>query len=187
MNLTKTGLLNSNTFIEMGGSLISKSSGTYTPSTGTNSCMNIGAVDLSSVADLGVPIVITVEFDFTWTNFTGHSGNGTFDMWFQGSNRKKEDNSFVWAGTNYTCLALTRPANLIKGALTGGSYHYKVNNTIPVSWFNTYNGSNFGVRTDYSNGTGSVTISNLSISYGALEKNASIANKYIEANNFYEY
>ena len=192
MSITKTGILNENLFLEQNGYLNDKTIGSYTPTTATNSTYYpCGTIDFSNIAELGLAIPLNIEFDLSWTDFTGYGAGGTFDSYFQGSNRQKETGNFVWAGTSYPAAAgnnAGRPSTLIKASPTGGSAHCEASITIPASWFDTYNASKFGFRTNYSNGTGTITISNLRISFGQTSNGqASITNQYIIGNNLYEY
>lgn len=191
VNVNKQGQLQHNTFIEIGSQYNNITSFSYTPSTGNNSCINNCIINLSQFVGLNAPIQLAIELDLTWTNFTGYGTNGTFFATFQGANRKIETNTFVWEGYNYIAKALGTFTTKITNALTGGTYHYNVTATIPASWFNTYNASYLGIRSDYSNGTGQITVSNIQVSLLGGTQNtssiASITNNYIKANNFYEY
>lgn len=187
MSITKTGIFNSQEYIES-SNLNSFTSGAYTPTTGTNSCITGPKVNLSKWINSSNGIEVSIELDIAWTDFTGHSADGTFAIRFQGANYAIGATSGVWQGTNYICTALNNKQNLttlINSSLTGGNYHYLVVSVIPASWLATYEGSNLGIRSDYSNGTGRITISNIKVTFG--NGNAAIANSWATANNFYEY
>lgn len=132
----------------------------YKPSTGTNICLNGAIVDLSSFVGLGKPVTISIEFDISWNNWAW-SSDGTNRLLVQGSNRKIATNTFAWEGTNYSCAPFSQFQSSMSG--TSGTLHRSGTSTIPASWFETYNASYFGLRTDYSDGNGTATISNLKI------------------------
>ena len=138
----------------------------YTPTKdATNSCVAGWQVDLTPYSTLGRNVTIRVEVDVEYSGFDNSSTAGTFKMWWQGSNYSIADQAFKWAGTNYLASALGNekdPTVLVNGTGTG-TYHYNNTITIPSSWFNTYLKSNLGLRTDYSNGVGTITLRNLKV------------------------
>lgn len=186
--------MSNNNFLEIGYKFNTTDGWTYTPTVdGTNSTTNSLFVDLSSIQPLIKPIKLKIELDFTWGDFTGSGTAGTFGAYFQGSNRQIGTTTTVWQGNNYITAALNNsnpPKNLIINNITGGTQHYSVIATIPGSWFESYEGSILGFRTDYRRGNGSLSISNLKITLASLKDNnqvASISSIYTQSNQIYEY
>ena len=141
---------------------IGNTSSYYTPSTGTNSCMNMGKwmIPEGAVAGDVYHIIATVVF----SGFDSSSTAGTFRMLFQGANYTSPTSS-AWQGANAVCSALNNYRNLTTTVLsaTSGTYLYETSFTLTADFLSTYYGSNIGTRSDYSNGTGSITIKDIRI------------------------
>ena len=186
--------MSNNNFLEIGYKFNITDGWTYTPAVDTNnSTISQPHIDLSSILPLKKTIKLKIELDFTWGDFTGSGTAGTFGAAFQGANRKIGATSDVWEGTNYITSALNSqasPTTLITNNITGGTRHYSAIATISSSWFNTYQGSILGFRTNYRRGAGSLSISNLKITLASLKDNnqvASISSIYTQGNQIYEY
>lgn len=163
-------------------------SGTFTPLKNTsNSTINFGIVDFSNYTGLNQDLKIHIELDAEWTAFTPDTG-GTFQgIWFQGANYKIGATNATWAGTNYPTSSLNSAHSLrtATAITSAGKYHFDTIATIPASWFATYDRSNFGMRCDYSDGTGVFKISNVKITL-LQYYNAKIGENFISANIFIE-
>lgn len=192
MGIYKNGVWKQNEIHEFNAVESYSNRATYTPTKdGTNSCSNLTGVDLSQFIGTTSNITLRVEIDVDYRDFDSSSTAGTFKMWWQGSNYSIAEEAYKWAGTNYIANALQNqmnPTTLVNGTGTG-SYHYNNTVTIPASWWNTYSKSNIGLRTDYSNGIGTITMKNLKVyldsEYG--NGNAKInSNQNLVANSFIE-
>ena len=190
--LTKTGMFYTDTFIEKEQLFNSSDGWSYVPTIdASNSCAASITVDFSNFINLNTPIKFDIELDFSWGDFTGSPSNtaGTFNVRFQGPNKKIETNAYAWEGTNYVNTVLNNSAStktLITNNITGGSYHYATSFTIPATWFDTYCASRLSFRTDYRKGTGAITIENVKITLHNSQE-ATFHNNYIMANQIYEY
>ena len=194
MSINKQGQLNSQNLIETTILLNNKNSFQYTPANMDNSTASLtqAIIDFSNLTILQKSIQCHIECDFIWGDFSSGTGQGgTFALYFQGANRKIENDSFIWQGTNYICSALNNKKSCIScinDNNTGGIYHYDTYVTIPASWLAIYNASYLGFRTNYSNGIGIIKIDNIKITLGTTITNqAHIAENYISATEFYEY
>lgn len=100
------------------------------------------------------------ELDFVWTDFTGISSN--FGCQFQGEMNKPGGTASYSSPIAMALNSAMSPKTLITGTVTGGTYHYSVDVTIEESlWKDKYEWAYLGFRTDYSNGTGSISVKNL--------------------------
>lgn len=183
LKITKTGITRSNTFLQ-NGCLFNEGDGfSYKPTTTKNSCAPVNSkVYFDSVMDLGIPIKIAVDFDLTWENFAFQaSPAGNIFLQTQGTNRRRSDGVFAWEGSNYATVYGLH--NIVKESNSGTTHIHQVK-TIPVSWFQTYDASNIGIRCDYSDGNGTITVSNIKITLASdITK---FARSYISANEFIE-
>lgn len=157
VSLNKTGILTAKDFTEP-ADLCEQitSSATYTPTTETNSCINPFTVyqDTLIAGD-----TVTIELDILWEGFDTSNTAGTFNMYFQGA--LYSDSTATWTSNPYT-NALNSAQNLKTLVLskTSGIYHY-VATTGALSASNlSYDRVNIGIRSNYSNGTGKITIQN---------------------------
>ena len=192
-NITKQGIWHNPIFLEKGYQFNTSSGWTYTPAVDTvNSTISSLYIDLSSIQPLEQTIKLKIELDLTWGDFTGSGTAGTFRFVFQGANRLIGATSNEWQGQNYITSALNSaqaPLTLCNNNITGGTYHYSTNVTIPAAWFATYEGSILGFKVDYRRGTGNVSISNLNITLDTTEDIAvvSLNDNYIIGGQIYEY
>lgn len=156
-----------------------------------NSCLNGWTVDLSQYSSSVINLTIRIEIDIDYEGFDFSTAAGTAKLYWQGSNYSIVENAWKWAGTNYLTTALNNQQNLLNlvNGTGSGTYHYNNTIVIPVSWWETYSQSHVGVRCDYSNGIGKITLKNLKVylddEFG--NGNARInSNQNIIANNFIE-
>ena len=164
-NIWKAGLVHTSEFIEPDGienQFIGNAIASYTPGTGTNSCMNMGRWMIPEGIAAGdtFQIKMTVEY----SNFDRSNTSGTFSMWWQGANYNTPTGS-VWQGSNPICGALnsqSSPTTVVLSS-TSGIYQYECSFAISQAFLDSYYGSNIGVRSDYSNGTGKLTVKNITI------------------------
>lgn len=138
------------------------SSKTYTPTTAANSCTGVAYFKPTEGT-----LKYRIELDVAYTGFEAAPVEGkTFNIFFQGNNRKKDGTwPNPWSGTNYATTALNNLRSLKTTVLsaTSGKYHYSASFTMVSAWFDTYDMSEIGVRSDYSNGTAKLTVSHVRI------------------------
>lgn len=169
LNLSKSGVLKSESFFESNGmnqqwrSRLGDEytkSYSYTPTTADNSCIEGYVVWTES---LKVSDQFTISIDVSWSGFDSSNTSGTFDMWFQGSQRK--DTTWGWTTGNpfADALNVTQDLGVLMLSATSGRKTITANATISTTYVKQYNAFRLGIRSDYSNGSGTVTISNLKI------------------------
>lgn len=127
----------------------------YTPSTSENSCLNIGCYKYTPGHTM------RFECDIEFSGFS--SVGSTFKINFQGANIKA-DGTKEWKSNMFNYITewnsnYNRPSTayyLTDIAKAGGKYHVSIalNETGHIA-------SDFGIRSDNSNGTGKVTVSNI--------------------------
>lgn len=189
-DITKTGILHGNLFLEQQPFYKATSSLSYTPAVDTNnSCLGSYAIDFSQFKDYHIPLTFHIELDLTWGDFSGSQNVSDFGIYFQGSNFNISSNSWAWNGSNYLVAGLREAANiktLILNSITGGTQHVSATAVVPAIFFDTHSGSAISIRCNYRKGTGAVTISNLVIDLTQGDY-ASIHKNYISGRQFYEY
>lgn len=154
----------------------------YKPAANTNNSTTSGiTVDFSAFTNETSPLSMTVDYDASWTNFASGTG-GTFSIYIQGNNRRVSDNAWAWEGSNY--LTNNGSFTTLITANANGSTHVHYDTTIPVSWLSKYNASHMGMRTNYSDGNGTITISNIKITL--TQNSCKIKNNYLQANTLIE-
>lgn len=181
--ITKTGILKSEQFLETGIQFNANTGFTFKPAANTNNSTTggIGVVDFSRLRYVGTPITITISCDVAWSNI-GYTSTGTNRLYFQGANRLIETGATAWQGSNY--LTGWSILDDTKANATGNK-HFEKTVTIPATWFETYDGSQFGMRCDYSDGNGTVTVSNVRVILTS-ENHFKIKKKNIVATQFIE-
>jgi len=163
-NISKQGIVKTNEIIE--SDAMNEFDGgdySYTPSTGQNSCMNIGKWMVPETASAGD--LYRLQCDVIYSGFDRSNTSGTFSMWWQGAVYDKTTSSWKWAGNNPITAALngqSSPTTVVLTA-TSGIYHYDVAFAIPTNNITTYTGMNIDLRSDYSNGTGKITLKNMKV------------------------
>ena len=133
-----------------GNGMALQNSVTYTPSTGSNSCMPERAVTVTP------NVKYYIECTLTWNGFTKTNSGGTFDMWFQGTQNDG------WTTGNPVMSALNdvkRPRDVVLSK-TAGIYTYKATFTSTSTSITKFG---ISMRSDYSNGTAWVTLSDILI------------------------
>lgn len=188
-SILKNGIMTTDEFHESNSTKLSSSSGgSWTPLANTkNSTTIFSVIDLTAFGGSSTDVKIHIEADVSWTAFTAGTG-GTFQgLWFQGANYEIGSTSNNWNASNYITSALNTQYNLrtASAVTTAGNYHYDTIATVPSSWLATYDRSNLGMRCDYSDGTGTVTVSNLKVT-PLKYYDARIGSDFISANNFIE-
>lgn len=105
-------------------------------------------------------IYLTVQYN----GFDTSSTSGTFNMRFQGANFTTPTTS-EWSGSNAVTAALNAQYSLKELVLSGvsGTYTYECTFTLTEDFYNNYYGSNIGLRSDYSNGTAWIKVSDIKI------------------------
>ena len=168
LNLNKQGILKSESFFESNAmnqqwrSILGDEATkvfSYTPTTAQNSCME-GYVVWTEILKSDEPFFISIDVE--WSGFDNSNTSGTFDMWFQGSQRK--NTTYGWTTSNPFTEALNNAQDLGTLVLSASSGRKTITTTgTYYSWLADYNVFRLGIRSDYSNGVGKVTISNLKI------------------------
>lgn len=192
--ITKQGIVKADTFYESWAEQIQATTQevtTYTPSTGTNSCISDGyrrVMFTNYVAGDTFAVTITIKYNGFDTSNTA----GTFSLRFQGTNYNTSAAAWQWAGSNPINAALNAHRNPKTEVLskTSGTYTYKTYFILSSAFRDTYSGSGVGVRSDYSNGTATLTITDFVVtpikSSNSGNKQAKIGDNYITAEQFYE-
>jgi hypothetical protein len=180
-SITTNGVTHNTHIIENGAKYNAVSSFSYKPAANTNnSCINTAIADFTLLRNIGKPMSFLVECDVAWSNW-GWGTGGTTRLYFQGSNRKIATGSFAWEGTNYIA-GWDIKSNVSSTA--SGSVHLSKTTTIPATWFDTYDASYFGMRCDYSNGSGTVSVTNFKVTLDST--NTKFSSKYFAANELVE-
>lgn len=188
--ILKSGITQANIFIQNTIKFNDRDSYTVQPITGYNRGVpfnDICMVDYGLVANLGIPITVLQEADITWENYHFINGDGEVArLQTQGARYKKGDmtssSTRVWTGTAYAGNLYNITSYVQASA--SGTIHMDRTYTIPASWLETYDKEEFSLRSDYSDGNGTVTISNIKIT--PIWDTAKIHNAYISANDLIE-
>lgn len=193
-NISKKGVWYTDNFYESWAEQIqinTQETTTYTPTTGTNSCISESyrrVMFTDYAAGDSFAVTITVKY----SGFDTSNTSGTFAIRFQGTNYTTSAAAWQWAGTNPINTALNSARALTTEVLskTSGTYTYKTYFTLNSTFRNTYSGSSVGVRSDYSNGTATLTITDFVVtplkSTNYVNKQAKIGDSYVTANQLYE-
>lgn len=128
----------------------------YTPTTGTNSTYNYAKV---YTAGLKAGDTVTVAIDVEYTNRGSASGQ-THSIWFQGAAQPGD----LWTIYNPFTACITNWG--MDG--TSGNVHL-VGKAVIAAGHLKYDHFNFGVRSDYSNGTATYRFKNLMVVRGEKE------------------
>lgn len=122
----------------------------YTPTTALNSCMPERVVTVTP------NVRYYIECNLTWSGFSKTNSGNTFDMWFHGTQNGG------WTTGNPIADSLNnvkRPRDTVLSATTG-NYIYKASFT---STNTTITKFGISIRSDYSNGTAWVKLSDILI------------------------
>lgn len=133
-----------------GNGIALQNSITYTPSTGLNSCMPERVVTVTP------NVKYYIECTLTWNGFTATNSGGTFNMWFQGTQNDSWENANPVTGA----LSDVRSPRDVVLSKTTGVYTYK---TTFISTSTSITKFGISMRSDYSNGTAWVTLSDILI------------------------
>ena len=195
MSITKGGILKSLSINESSGRNLviesnRNSSYSYTPGTGTNSCIDGYDVDLSSCKS-GDILYIRIRVDYNGLNASNTSG--TFKIWFQGTSYNSSE-GWNWNHGNLIASTLGDITSIVSGNNGCTILHKSV--TVSSSIQETCSKVRDGLRSDYSNGTGSIKISELEVipsKYYVPETPTSnmpsshLGKEYISAREIYEF
>lgn len=192
--IDKKGIWHSDVFYESWAEQIqtnTQETTTYTPSTGTNSCIS-DSYRRVMFTDYAAGDTFAVTITVKYNGFDTSNTSGTFSIRFQGTNYTTSAAAWQWAGTNPINTALNNAKNLKTEVLskTSGTYTYKTYFTLTSDFRNTYSGSGVGIRSDYSNGTATLTLTDFIVtpikSSNTSNKQAKIGDNYVTAEQFYE-
>lgn len=160
MGVTKTGIVSSSNIYESKaktvhynttpGDLDSKSY-TFTPTTGVNSCMREIIVhgELYPTNEL-----MHARFKVTWNGFDTSNTSGDFGMVFQGYHQDSDGTTQWWTSLGSAANNIRNLRSLVLSS-TSGSYIYD------FTYNNTSALTHEGFRCDYSNGTATITFSDM--------------------------
>ena len=182
LNITKTGKFISPIYIESGYNFYEGGDISYKPAANKSNqtCPYNGVVNLSSVADLGIPISLNLEADFSWQNFAFDTSATTTLLQTQGDSRLKSNNTFTWTNGINNTLRLESYVS----TSTSGTVHISGIKTIATNKFETFNGFRFGMRCDYSDGNGTLFLSNIKVTLA--DNKTKFTKSYVSANEFIE-
>ena len=195
MSITKGGILKSLSINESSGRNLviesnRNSSYSYTPGTGTNSCIDGYDVDLSSCKS-GDILYIRIRVDYNGLDASNTSG--TFGIWFQGASYNSSE-GWSWNRGNIITQAVGDITSIVSGNNGYTILHKSV--TVSSSALSEYTMVRVGLRSDYSNGTGSIKISELEVipsKYYVPETPTSsipslhLGKEYVSAREIYEF
>lgn len=193
-NINKKGIWQADTFYESWAQQLqtnTQETTTYTPTTGTNSCIS-DSYRRVMFTDYAAGDIFAVTITVKYNGFDTSNTSGTFNIRFQGTNYTTAESAWQWAGTNPINTALNNFRSLKTEVLskTSGTYTYKTYFTLTSAFRDTYSGSGVGVRSDYSNGTATLTITDFVVtpikSSNTSNKQAKIGANYVTAEQFYE-
>ena len=195
MSITKGGILKSLSINESSGRNLviesdRNSSYSYTPRTGTNSCITGYAVDLSNCKS-GDILYVRVRLDYN--GLDASSTSGTFRIRFHGATYNSSE-GWNWNHSNIITGALGDITSIVSGNNGCTILHKSV--TVSSSVLSAYTMVQVGLRSDYSNGTGSIKISELEVipsKYYVPETPTSnmpsfhLGKEYVSAREIYEF
>ena len=128
---------------------------TYIPNTGINSCIN--AFRYENFEPGGK---YYIELVVTWSGFDTSNTAGSFDMWFQGAQRKTISEGYCWKYGNVIANALNGYMKLRDIVLSKASGSKKICGKFTIGEITAYD---LGLRSDYSNGKGTLRLSNIKL------------------------
>ena len=195
MSITKGGILKSLSINESSGRNLviesnRNSSYSYTPGTGTNSCIDGYDVDLSSCKP-GDTLYIRIRVDYNGLDASNTSG--TFRVWFQGASYNSSE-GWNWNHGNTITDNLGDITSIVSGNNGCTILHKSL--TVSSGALSAYTMVRVGLRSDYSNGTGSIKISELEVipsKYYVPETPTSnmpsfhLGKEYVSAREIYEF
>ena len=129
----------------------------FTPNTGTNSCSGQYTWYTPDGAVTGDVFRIFVTIDYN--GFDTSNTAGTFDMWWQGSVYDNTTETWKWEGNCNIAYTLNnvRPKTVVLSS-TKGTYTWEQTMALSENNATRYVGQHLQLRSDYSNGTGTLTI-----------------------------
>lgn len=163
-DINKKGIWNTSIFHELYGMNFTEyystttqtDSYTFTPTTANNSTFNFYRL-LYSNFELGDKIRIIMKVQYN--GFDTTNTNGDFLIYFQGA-RINSAGTGVWTGKNALVDSLNSYQNLTNLVLsqTQGEFIYNTTFVVSENDYNNYIGCNIAIRSNYSNGTGNITV-----------------------------
>jgi hypothetical protein len=171
MGITKSGIITSNEFDETDAmdiitSMINNRS--YVPAADTdNSCLHNIATLMFDEADITYDenTVFRVIARVSWSGFDESSTAGTFNIYFQGNRYNTTTSEWDWLNINPITTALGNAQNLKNLVLSAdkGSFVYDTTFSLTTGWISTYSGVHVGIRANYSNGVGRITLEDIKV------------------------
>nr|DAR44298.1 MAG TPA: hypothetical protein [Caudoviricetes sp.] len=157
MSIYKNGNVTGTEMYEHGGVLMNNvKSVTYVPRKDTNNSTLTG----ESIAGFEGTKRYYIELLISWDGFQENVADN-FDIWAQGSTFNKNDNTYYWSSGNSMCTVVNKVLNkdLVLSAKSGSKFVSGFFNNKDDKWTRQY----LGVRSDYSNGIGRITFSNIKV------------------------
>lgn len=152
-SIYKNGIVSTDEITESSTAMLNTfTSGGYTPTTATNSCIQ------SNITRFVKGKKYAVEMILKWSGFKTNTATN-FNAFFQGSTYV--DGSWTWSGSNYLTTSINSASNLKNTVLSADSGTKYIYAEFTSSGDAT--GYGLGMRFDYSNGTGSIAYSNLKV------------------------
>lgn len=198
LSLSKRGLVKTNNLYESFGMNLaygstpgdySKAKISYTPLSGaTNSCLDGFTVNFE---DCTAGEIIHMIFCIDWWGDFITNKNSSFSMWFQGAMYKKSTGAYEWNG-HFFCDILNGSYGLTSLVTSKKTGHKLVDIKFALNGnFPTYTKQKLGIRTDYSNGTGTIQLSNILVNrekyYAGKGPAVRFASSSITSNNYIEF
>ena len=133
---------------------------TYTPTTANNNSITGYTVNFESCKP---GQMMHAECDIEYSGFDSSNTDGTFRVKLQGSVYVVETDAYAWAGDTGVCNMKNGSANITSIVLSAesGKHHFSYDWALPSTVPETYSKQHFGIRSDYSNGKGTITLKNL--------------------------
>ncbi|MDD3121936.1 MAG: hypothetical protein PHC62_00305 [Candidatus Izemoplasmatales bacterium] len=159
---------------------------TFKPSRNNNSSISISPVHIDGNTGL-YRVMLKVE----WVGFDTSNTDGTFDIYFQGDVWRYSVGAWSWSSgmSNYMINPLRTQQNLKNLVLSSESGSYNFNTTFNVLDADCYM-LRLGMRSNYSNGMGTITVSDIQVMpekyYTGGNEKLRAGEDYVACNNFIE-
>ena len=198
MGITKSGIITSNEFDETDAmDIITSMSETrsYVPAPDEdNACLNNIATLMFDEAGITYDenTVFRVIARVSWSGFDESSTAGTFNIYFQGNRYNTTTSEWDWLNINPITSALGNAQNLKNLVLSAnkGSFVYDTTFTLTSSWISTYSGVHVGIRANYSNGVGRITLDDIKVILekysSSTDTKARVGTNYFSSREFVE-
>ncbi len=157
MSIYKNGNVTGTEMYEHGGVLMNNvKSVTYVPKKDTKNSTLLG----ESIVGFEGTKRYYIELLISWDGFQENVADN-FDIWTQGKTFNKNDNTYYWSNGNSMCTVVNKVLNkdLVLSTKSGSKFVSGFFNNKDDKWTRQY----LGIRSDYSNGIGRITFSNIKV------------------------